>query len=75
MGLAFTTVYGVLDHEPARNYSESVRTLQIIWMQIIRLLHERNLQGFLAAAAGAATAVRPAAAALPESWKSTLLQN
>jgi hypothetical protein len=45
-------------------------------MQIIRLLQERNLQGFLAAAAaGAATAVRPAAAALPESWKSTLLQN
>jgi hypothetical protein len=78
MGLAYTTVYGVLDHEPARNYSELVRTLKIIWMQIIRLLHERNLQGFLAAAAagaGAATAVRPAAAALPESWKSTLLQN
>jgi hypothetical protein len=47
----------------------------MIWMQIIRLLQERNLQGFLAAAAGAATSVRPAAAALPESLKSTLLQN
>jgi hypothetical protein len=44
-------------------------------MQIIRLLHERNLQGLLAAAARAATAARPAAAALPESLKSTLVQN
>ncbi len=42
---------------------------------MIRLLHERNLQGFLAAAAGAATVVRPAAAAVPESLKSTLMQN